>query len=107
MNPASFENIQDKWIPEIRRHCPGVPFIIVGTQADLRNSEESQKRRGDRAKVTPVSEAEAIKLAKREKAVKYMECSALTQKGLKAVFDEALLAVISPQTPKKRGCTIV
>ena len=49
-------------------------------------------------------------MAKEINATKYLECSALTQKGLKTVFDEAIRAVLFPPQapkPKTRKCVVM
>ena len=35
-------------------------------------------------------------------AVKYMECSAMTYKGLKNIFDDAVRTVLNPNTSNPR-----
>lgn len=34
--PSSYENVTEKWIPEIKNYVPGAPFVLVGTRTDLR-----------------------------------------------------------------------
>ncbi|KAJ6495254.1 transforming protein RhoA precursor [Mycena sanguinolenta] len=44
-SPTSFEGIRDKWVPQVR-HYSDAPFVIVGTQIDLRDDsvETSETR---------------------------------------------------------------
>lgn len=86
-SPASFENVKEKWFPEVHHHCPGVPCLIVGTQIDLRDDPQVMEKL-QRQKQRPVASEMGERLARELGAVKYVECSALTQKGLKNVFDE-------------------
>ena len=51
-------------------------------------------------KLATVSHQQGMQLAKEVKAIKYLECSALTQTGLQAVFDEAIRAVLQPGVVK-------
>ncbi|KAK6489595.1 ras-like protein family member Ua isoform X1 [Huso huso] len=93
VSPSSFQNVTEKWVQEIRCHCPNTPIVLVGTQCDLR---EDVKVLIELAKCRekPVDEEEAQHCAEEIKAVSYMECSALTQKNLKEVFDTAIVASI-------------
>ena len=52
---------------------------------------------------------QGLSMAKDVGAVKYLECSALTQKGLKTVFDEAIRAVLCPvpKIKKTRRCKVL
>jgi cell division control protein 42 len=49
-SPASFENVKEKWFPEVRHHCPGVPCLIVGTQVDLREDPQVKRNWQGRSK---------------------------------------------------------
>lgn len=106
VNPASFENIKEKWVAEIQHHCPRTPFLLVGTQMDLRD-EQFKIDELARMKQKPVTAEQGAKLAKELKSVRYVECSALTQRGLKDVFDEAIMAVLSPQKPERKTCALL
>ena len=44
-------------------------------------------------RMAPIQYAQGVQMQKDIRAVKYLECSALTQKNVKTVFDEAIRAV--------------
>ncbi|TVY48101.1 Ras-related protein, partial [Lachnellula occidentalis] len=110
VSPPSFDNVRAKWFPEIDHHAPSVPIILVGTKLDLREDPATLESLRQK-RMEPVSYDQALIIAKEIRAHKYLECSALTQRNLKSVFDEAIRAVLSPRPPpkatKKGKCTIL
>ncbi|XP_052215953.1 ras-related C3 botulinum toxin substrate 2-like [Dreissena polymorpha] len=108
VSPSSHENVVTKWNPEIKHHCPEAPVIVVGTKIDLRENKEAIGQLAQQG-LSPIKREQGIKLANKIRAVKYMECSALTQRGLKQVFEEAVRAVIHPQPvrPKNKSCRLL
>ena len=82
---------------------PDAPFLIVGTKTDLRNDAEVQNKVGD-----TLSTEDGHDLAKLLGGKGYVECSALTQEGLKNVFDEAIRAAMHKgQRGKKKRCVLL
>jgi small GTP-binding protein len=84
----SLQNVKNKWKPELDHHCRGAPIVLVGCKLDLRGP-------------AGVSVDSALAMKEEIGTVKYVECSALTQKGLKNVFDSACRAAMPPP---KRTC---
>jgi len=97
---SSFENVKTKWVPEIQHHAPGVPLLLVGTKSDLRKDQATKTQLLSRGQ-TMVTTEEAQNMAKGVGATRYLECSALTQEGLKQVFDDAIRAAMTK--PSKGG----
>lgn len=120
ISPSSFENVSAKWYPEVSHHCPNTPLLLVGTKLDLREDSETINRLNEK-NLSPISYEQGMSKQKEINGVKCtyccllvckicqkilifccstslatdMECSALTQKGLKQVFDEAIRAVLN------------
>jgi GTPase SAR1 family protein len=92
-----------QWYPELTENVGNVPKIFVGNKTDLR--EEFQMAKKD-PKDQPILKESARKIIEEEFQCKYMECSALTQDGLKAIFDEAMRIVLQkklkPMVKKKQ-----
>ena len=105
INPDSYDNVREKWVPEIQKHWGQAPFLLVGTQMDLRNDPAKIMDLGklyhmnqmtkiyisEKKKKKPVSTEQGKRLASELGAITYVECSALTQEGMKNVFDEVTI----------------
>ncbi len=109
ISPASFNNIKSKWIPEVTHHAPDTPMILVGTKSDLRGDQDMARLLAAKG-MKMVSEEEGTACAKAMGCVSYMECSAMTQDGLKQVFDTAISVSIKKQKAmrkRSKKCTIL
>jgi len=103
-SPVSLKNVWQKWAPEIKDHSEDANIILVGNKCDLREKNKPGKK--------IVSKSEGKEVAGKIGAVAYHECSALTQEGLKELFDDAVRIVLkkrdSSQQKKRRArCTIL
>ena len=84
-------------------------MILVGTKLDLRSDANTVAKLREKNQ-TPITFEEGLEMARQINATKYLECSALTQKGLKTVFDEAIRVVLCPPAPtttRKKKCEIL
>ncbi|OWF43521.1 cell division control protein 42 homolog [Mizuhopecten yessoensis] len=90
----SLDNVRTKWVPEIREYRPNTPFILVGTQTDLRGSVID---------ITDscVTTQQGRKMARRLGAIKYMECSSLDGVGLEEIFRMTIRATTDRKKKRK------
>ncbi|CAB0044639.1 unnamed protein product [Trichogramma brassicae] len=94
INPSSYHRVSNKWIQEIRKHCPNTPVMLVGTKSDLRSDVRPAVQLA-RYGQAPITECQGQQLANKIGACCYVETSALTQQALKDVFDQAIMNALS------------
>ena len=83
-----------QWLPEVKHHCPLTPFMLVGTKTDLRVSADGYKN--------CITSNRGLVFSKDIGAKRYVECSAKTQKGVPAVFEEAVRVAMKPPPRRRR-----
>ena len=64
----------------------------MGTKLDLRDDPRTIENL-ETEKLRPISYLEGLRMQQALRAVEYLECSALTQEGLKEVFEKAVRVV--------------
>ena len=87
-------------------HMSVLENVRVALQQKMGNSFHFWKSEGTLREL----DERALQLVDELGGYKYLECSALTQKGLKNVFDEAIRCVLLNQAPtkqKKQKCTLL
>ncbi|CAD8100284.1 unnamed protein product [Paramecium sonneborni] len=93
VDSSSFENAQNKWFPELNQdELQKVPKIIVGNKIDMRDDSNDKHIKTETAKSLLGNQN-----------IQYFECSALTQEGLKLVFDEAVKQALKAKLQSKGG----
>ena len=96
-----------QWYPDIRRFVSNTPIILIGLDLDMRDDRETIEKLKERG-LAPITYPQGLQMQKEIGAVKYLECSTLTQKGVKTVFDEAVLTALSQKVQKKnKKCTLL
>ena len=81
VEPKSYNSIEEKWFPELKRYCPKAIIVLVGNKTDLRSNSK-------RHITTDMGE----QLAYRIKAAKYLECSSTEEEKVEQVFEEIVWA---------------
>ena len=89
---TSWSNVQNKWLPEIKYHCPYVPVLLVGTKMDkeikIQNKSTSKSINELIGGITD--------------NVKQVKCSALTRENVDDTFKLAVEMAFSQREKENK-----
>ncbi len=112
-NVESLERIKNLWLPELKKHAPKVPYILVGTKKDVKEDfvyqfevlkEEAKggQMRGEDLLNTIVTTHRGTEVAKSIGAHGFIECSALYREGTREVFETAAKVALRKSRRKRK-----
>lgn len=107
-SPDSLENVETKWVGEIAENCPGVKLVLVALKCDLRKRDDAEEEE-DQPEKQMINYNQGLKVAERIKALRYLECSAMKNRGVNEAFTEAARVALSVKNSKDKsgGCTVM
>ncbi|ORE03101.1 hypothetical protein BCV72DRAFT_37625 [Rhizopus microsporus var. microsporus] len=91
--PESLENITEKWVPEVKRYCPGLPIILVACKTDLRQDQTTIEELSKQSQQV-ITYQQGVVVARQIGAYKYVECSAKLGQGVQEVFVSAIRSTL-------------
>lgn len=107
----SLENVESKWVGEIADNCPGVKLVLVALKCDLRETEDEDGTNEDgspREKKPMINYDQGLEVARRIHALRYLECSAMRNRGVNEAFTEAARVALSVKKEREESkCAIM
>ncbi|KAB8298922.1 hypothetical protein EYC80_001078 [Monilinia laxa] len=97
----SLENVESKWVGEIAENCQGVKLVLVALKCDLREqgaedvAAEPIEDGEQREKKPMIDYNQGLEVARRINALRYLECSAMRNRGVNEAFTEAARVALS------------
>jgi Rho family protein len=93
----SLENVESKWVGEIAENCQGVKLVLVALKCDLREQggDEETEDGQVREKKDMINYNQGLEVARRINALRYLECSAMRNRGVNEAFTEAARVALS------------
>lgn len=108
----SLENVESKWVGEIADNCPGVKLVLVALKCDLREvSDEDEDGANEegapREKKPMINYDQGLEVARRINASRYLECSAMRNRGVNEAFTEAARVALSVKKDREDSKCVV
>lgn len=118
IDPSSLQNVELKWVPDIIKSCPGVPYILIGTKKEKRDhfadNIDKYKSKGRK----PISTEEGIRMKEKTQALEYFECEKDNLSDIDHIFDLAMKCVFEcqnkpfvstfvPKSEKEKGSSAI
>ncbi|KAI6781872.1 GTP-binding protein-like protein [Emericellopsis cladophorae] len=112
----SLENVESKWVGEIADNCPGVKLVLVALKCDLReqgNEDDEEATAPTGADGQPlekkptISYDQGLEVARRIGALRYLECSAMRNRGVNEAFTEAARVALSVKKDREESKCVV
>lgn len=112
----SLENVESKWVGEIADNCPGTKLVLVALKCDLREQGEDDENAAaaaepsaePREKKPMINYDQGLEVARRIGALRYLECSAMKNRGVNEAFTEAARVALSVKKDREESkCTVM
>ncbi|EHL01273.1 putative GTP-binding protein RHO3 [Glarea lozoyensis 74030] len=103
----SLENVESKWVGEIAENCQGVKLVLVALKCDLREQSADEEGEtaegGQKEKKEMIKYEQGLEVARRIGALRYLECSAMRNRGVNEAFTEAARVALSVKGTGEKG----
>jgi GTPase SAR1 family protein len=91
----SFDNLREKWLPEVRTRCTSSTYVLAGTNTHLRDDGGTGHYLDREADFDldavdwddhPITSGQGYRMAKSSQCAGFVECSYFTAKGVDELF---------------------